>query len=272
MTILPLFVVNAFARAPFTGNPAAVVPLDAWIPDKELQAIAEQNNLAETAFVLVHPDESGARPLRWFTPAREVRLCGHATLAAAFCLSEMLEFPDTALRFNTLSGELRCTKLSNGEWQLDFPADGAFVAPDVHDLAEQVVGKRLRENQVFVGKDDAMVVLDAAAGVLDYEPNHLAIRRVPRRGIILTAAADPDAGYDVVSRCFYPEFGVDEDPVTGSAHALIAPYWSGVLGRDTLVCLQASRRGGFVTATYTGGERVLLAGGARAYASGELSY
>lgn len=266
---LPVFIADAFAAGSFTGNPAAVVPLDYWIEDSKMQAIAEQHNLAETAFVLVHPDDSGCRPLRWFTPAREVRLCGHATLASAYILGDVLKFSGDEFRFSTLSGELICKRVFGG-WQLDFPADEALPAPDLHELAEQVVGSTLHHDQVFVGRDDAMVVLAKAEDVLSYEPNHFAIRRVPRRGIILTAPGYDN--YDVVSRCFYPEFGVDEDPVTGFAHTLLGPYWSKRLGKSNLLCRQASRRGGDVEVHYDKGERVLLSGRARLYLKGEIKF
>ena len=264
---LPIYIADAFSAGPFTGNPAAVVPLGEWLPDETLQAIAEQNNLAETAFVITRPDENQARALRWFTPAREVNLCGHATLATAFVLHQVLKFKESTQRFNTLSGELVCT-YNLGYWELDFPADKALPAADIHTLAEEVVGRSLSAGEVFVGTDDAMIVLPTAQEVLDYQPNDAAIRRVPRRGVILTAPGFGEV--DVVSRCFYPEFGVDEDHVTGSAHTLIGPYWSEILGKEELLCEQASRRGGRLTITYKKGERIHLRGRARLYLRGEI--
>lgn len=264
---LPIFIADAFSDGPFTGNPAAVVPLEAWLPDATLQAIAEQNNLAETAFVVTLPDENKTRALRWFTPAREVNLCGHATLATAFVLHQVLRFKESTQRFNTLSGELICT-YEIGSWTMDFPADIAMPASDIHDVAEQVVGRSLSAGEVYVGTDDAMIVLATAEEVLNYLPNDAAIRRVPKRGVILTAPGLGDA--DVISRCFYPEFGVDEDPVTGSAHTLIGPYWSKILGKEELVCEQASRRGGKLTTIYNGSERIHLRGRARLYLRGEI--
>ncbi|MFK8058261.1 MAG: PhzF family phenazine biosynthesis protein [Saprospiraceae bacterium] len=264
---LPIYIADAFTSGPFTGNPAAVVPLGAWLPDETLQAIAEQNNLAETAFVITHPDENKARALRWFTPAREVNLCGHATLATAFVLHQVLKFKESTQRFNTLSGELVCS-YSDGYWQMDFPADKALPANDIHTLAEQVVGRELSSDQVFVGTDDAMIVLASAQDVLDYQPNDAAIRNVPKRGVILTAPREGET--DVVSRCFYPEFGVDEDPATGSAHTLIGPYWSARLEKEELICVQASRRGGTLSTIYKKGERIQLRGRARLYLRGEI--
>ncbi len=265
-----LFVANAFTQGPFSGNPAAVVVLDQELDARLMQSIAEQNNLSETAFVVDRPTADGARGLRWFTPAREVRLCGHATLAAGFVLGEVLGFGES-LAFDTLSGRLECRRSADG-WTLDLPADGAFAAPDVHGIAEAAVGYDLRENQVFVGTDDAMVVLDSAAEVRDYMPLDAAIARIPKRGLILTAAGDPGDEFDVVSRCFYPEFGILEDPVTGSAHTLLAPYWTRVLGKARIRCQQASRRGGVLDVHYAGGSRVALTGRADLYLRGEISF
>jgi len=264
---LPIYIADAFSNGPFTGNPAAVVPLDAWLPDTILQAIAEQNNLAETAFVVTHPEENQTRGLRWFTPAKEVNLCGHATLATAFVLHQVLKFKESTQRFNTLSGELIC-EFNNGTWEMDFPADKALPASDIHSLAEEVVGRSLNAGEVYVGTDDAMFVLPTAEEVINYQPNQAAIRRIPKRGVIITA---PGIGeVDVVSRCFYPEINVNEDPVTGSAHTLIGTYWSERLGKEQLLCEQASSRGGKIRISYKKGERIHLRGRARLYLRGEI--
>ena len=263
-----IFVANAFTSGPFTGNPAAVILLERDLDATTMQAIAEQNNLSETAFVRNERDAEGLLPLRWFTPAREVRLCGHATLAAGYVLGEVLGFGES-LAFSTLSGRLDCVKEGNG-WTLDFPADGAFVAPDVHDIAQQALGRDLGEYQVYVGTDDAMVVLDSARQVRDYQPIDSAIARIPKRGLIITAAGEADEEFDVVSRCFYPEYGITEDPVTGSAHTLLAPYWAKALGKSRLRCQQASRRSGVLDVRYDGGSRVRLTGEAMLYLRGEI--
>lgn len=264
---LPIYIADAFSDGPFTGNPAAVIPLESWLPDATLQAIAEQNNLAETAFVVTAPDENKCRALRWFTPAREVNLCGHATLATAFVLHQVLRFKESTQRFNTNSGELICS-FDNGLWEMDFPADKAMPAADIHELAELVVGRALSAGEVYVGTDDAMIVLPSAEEVINYKPNDAAIRRVPKRGVILTALGLGET--DVVSRCFYPEFGVDEDPATGSAHTLIGTYWAARLKKEDLHCEQASRRGAKLSITYKGGERIHLRGRARLYLRGEI--
>ncbi len=266
---LQMHVANAFSRGPFSGNPAAIIVLDGELDASVMQAIAEQNNLSETAFVQRRADAEGLLSLRWFTPAQEVRLCGHATLAAGFVLGEVLGFGES-LAFSTLSGRLNCTRGAQG-WTLDFPADGAFIAPDVHDIAVAALGYDLREDQVFVGRDDAMVVLDSAEEVRNYRSIDTAIARIPRRGLIITAAGDVGEEFDVVSRCFYPEFGIAEDPVTGSAHTLLAPYWAKRLGKARLRCLQASRRSGVVDVVYDGGERVELSGAVNLYLEGSIT-
>ena len=275
-----IFVANAFGEGPFTGNPAAVVPLDEWPADELLQAMAEQHNLAETAYVDRRADAEGRRRLRWFTPAREVRLCGHATLATAAVLDRLEATEATgnqaAVRkswtFDSLSGELQCLKAGEGTYTLDFPADAAYAAPDMLEVLSEVVGRQLEASQVFVGQDDAMIVLSEAAQVLAYEPQHAAIRRVPRRGVILTAPASSEDAVDVVSRCFYPEFGVDEDPVTGSAHTLLGPYWCKRLGRQQIVCRQASRRGGRIEVAYRSDLRVELTGRVDHYLNGKIGF
>ena len=201
---LPQFVINAFTieDRPFTGNPAAVVPLDAWLPDATLQAIAEQNNLAETAFVVVHPDETGARALRWFTPAKEVRLCGHATLATAAALGSVLQFPGEVFAFSTRSGILTCRR--EGEAiAMDFPADAAPQASErLRVLAEAAVGRSLAPEAVREGHDDLFVALDDHGEVTDFTMKHEPIRAIDKRGVILSAASRAGSGFDVVSRCF----------------------------------------------------------------------
>ena len=266
---LPVYVADAFSSEPFTGNPAAVVPLDHWIEDDIMQAIAEQHNLAETAFVVVHPDENGMRPLRWFTPAKEVRLCGHATLATAFVLRDVLRFKDEVLRFSTLSGELICAP-SDGKWSIQFPADIARPAPQYADLASKIVDATSIDS-IHEGIDDLLVILKSSEQVREYVANDSAIRRLDKRGVILSAA-DDSGEYDIVSRCFYPEYGVDEDSVTGSAHTLLGPYWSKRLRKEVVECFQASRRGGRVTVEYSGAEHVRLLGHARLYLHGELKF
>ena len=274
VTRLPVFVADAFHAGPFSGNPAAVVPLDYWLPDATLQAIAEQHNLAETAFVLVHPDESGLRPLRWFTPAREVRFCGHATLATASVLGDVLGFGGEEFGFNALVGELRCTRGQDGAWYLDAPADLPRPAPELRGhLARAVRRDDLSTEACFRGSDDALVVLDDVRDVEALEIDDAAVRSLDARGVIVTAAV-AGSDLDVVSRCFYPEFGVDEDAATGSAHACLGPLWASRLGRTELRCRQASRRGGhlLVDATDAPAGRVRVGGHVRLYLQGQIAF
>ena len=266
---LPYFVADAFAAGPFTGNPAAVVPLDAWVPDALMQAIAEQHNLAETAFVVVHPDEQGARALRWFTPAREVRLCGHATLATAFALCDVLKFPGAEFAFATLSGKLTCAREAPGRYRMTFPADEPRPAGNLAAALRRIAGdEHLAADRMAQGTDDALIAFGSAREVLDFEVPDSLVRALPKRGLIVTAPGEH--GYDVYSRCFYPEFGVDEDAATGSAHTLLGVYWSRRLGKSRLRCRQASRRGGDIDVHYAGAGEISLTGRVRLYAHGEL--
>ncbi len=262
-------VVNAFGRGPFSGNPAAVIVLDAWLEGTQMQAIAEQHNLSETAYVLRQPNDAGLLPLRWFTPGSEVRMCGHATLATAAVLREQFGMGDQ-FSFDTLSGKLECN-YANGVYTLDFPADEALPGPDLVEIVGQALGREVDEDQVFVGILDAMLVLESAEEVERYEPILTHLNRVPKVGLIITAPGEPGSGVDVVSRCFYPGLSILEDPATGAAHTLLGPYWSKRLGKSTLTCEQASRRRGYLQVDYNGGQRVQISGQAVHYLKGEIN-
>lgn len=259
----PIVVVDAFADRPFTGNPAAVCILDAPRDEGWMQAVAMEMNLSETAFL--HP-EGDAWRLRWFTPAVEVDLCGHATLATAHALWEAGRLaPDAEARFFTRSGPLACRR--DGGWiAMDFPALPPAAAEPPAGLAEA-----LGVTPTWVGRSrfDYLVEVASEAEVRAAAPDIALLRRVETRGVILTARAAMD-GADVVSRFFAPAAGVDEDPVTGSAHCVLTPYWAAKLGRDSLTAYQASRRGGFVRLRSLG-DRVTLAGRAVTVLRGELS-
>lgn len=259
----PLVQVDAFADRPFTGNPAAVCVLSAERDEGWMQSVAMEMNLSETAFLL--PEDDGWR-LRWFTPAVEVALCGHATLASAHVLWETGAVPaDTEARFHTLSGVLACRR--DGDWVwMDFPAKPAQAAAPVAGLAEA-----LGVTPVYVGRSQYDVLVEVATEqeVLAITPDLAALRRVQARGVIVTARASTP-GFDFVSRFFAPAVGVDEDPVTGSAHCVLAPYWAETLGRDELVGYQASRRGGTVRVR-AAGDRVHLGGRAITVMRGELA-
>ena len=251
-TVLTL--VDAFAERPFTGNPAAVCVLDAPAPADWMQALAMEMNLAETAFVVPNGD---AFDLRWFTPETEVELCGHATLATAHALFESGAVPTgESARFDTASGRLTVRRLDDGRLEMDFPA-----TPPVQADSLEKVAVVLGFEPVWTGRSrfDLFVVAPDEATVRGLVPDHSAIAKLGSRGVIVTAHADPESSFDVVSRFFAPGSGVPEDPVTGSAHCAVAPYWSGRLGRKTLRCFQASRRGGEV-GTRVEGDRVFLTG------------
>jgi len=264
---LPITQVDAFTDTAFAGNPAAVcvLPRDLETPEVWMQAVAREMNLSETAFLRRQGDAWG---LRWFTPAVEVDLCGHATLGSAHVLWEE-EHIDAATpaRFDTKSGRLTCTRSESGRIEMDFPAKLAQPSPPPPDLLPALGASGSR----FVGKNafDYFVELDNEDAVRALAPDHGRLRTLPVRGVIVTALARPGADYDYVSRFFAPGSGVDEDPVTGSAHCALAPYWSERLGRADLVGYQASLRGGRVH-TQTSGERVILGGTAVTVLRGEL--
>ena len=255
---LPFSQIDAFASAPFKGNPAAVIPLAAWLDDGTLQAIAAENNLSETAFLVA--DESGANDsegadfeLRWFTPATEVALCGHATLASGhFILSSD---PDREMvRFRTRkAGILEVARAGEG-YELALPA----WAPSPKPLPEIVAALGLAGavETLWQPARYAVVVLENADQVRTLAPD---FRTLAAKGNILTIVTAPGDDSDIISRAFAPGAGIDEDPVTGSAHAVIVPYWAKRLGRDRFTAFQASKRGGRLTCRLDG-ERVILGG------------
>jgi PhzF family phenazine biosynthesis protein len=260
----PLFTVDAFADGPFTGNPAAVCLLAEPREDAWMQDVAREMNLSETAFLRRRPD---GFTLRWFTPVVEVDLCGHATLASAHVLWESGELPagETA-RFHSRSGPLAAVR-RDGRIEMDFPSKPESPAPVPEGLLEA-----LGAAAVHVGRNvfDYLVEVESEDVVRRLRPDSSRIARLPVRGVIVTArAAAPGAGYDFVSRFFAPAAGVAEDPVTGSAHCALAPYWAAKLGRDRLVGRQLSARGGTVHVRVAG-DRVMLGGNAVTVMRGEL--
>jgi PhzF family phenazine biosynthesis protein len=256
-----VFVVDAFTDVAFSGNPAGVVVLDAPADARWMQQVAAEMKHAETAFVVL--GDTDEFPLRWFTPAVEVDLCGHATLATAAVLAQLgLPAP---FRFATRSGVLRASG-GGTDITLDFPAKPVRprTAPDglAAALGADPVG-------VYGNGMDLLVELETAETVRGLRPDIAALAEVECRGVIVTAAADGDADHDFVSRFFAPRVGVDEDPVTGSAHCALAPFWSARFGRDDLVGLQVSARTGRVHVRVAG-ERVELTGSAVVVLAGEL--
>jgi PhzF family phenazine biosynthesis protein len=254
-------IIDAFTDRPFAGNPAAVCLLDGpgWPSETWMQQVAAEMNLAETAFA--HPEPDGGWALRWFTPTVEVDLCGHATLATTHALHEDGVLRGTA-RFATRSGELRADVDAGGRITLDFPIATLTAVPTPDGLGLPVVAAHETGSL-----GDLLVEVSDEAAVRSAEPELEALRRLPYRGLIVTAAGDGD--HDFVSRFFAPGTGVAEDPVTGSAHTALAPFWSARLGRSELVGLQASQRSGYVHTTLAG-DRVLLTGGAVTVLDGTL--
>lgn len=242
--------VDAFATRAFEGNPAAVCPLDSWLDDALLQAIAGENNLSETAFFV--PSEKGYR-LRWFTPVKEVDLCGHATLATAHILFEKLGYAQPVIRFETRSGDL-FVKKKGALLEMDFPACPPTPCT-LPDLLADGLGRRPLE---VWAADDYLAVFDSEATVRAITPNQALLGQLGLRCVVITA---PGTEVDFVSRVFGPKFGIPEDPVTGSAHCALAPYWGKRLGKDVLSARQVSRRGGNVGCELKS-DRVLLSGAA----------
>ncbi len=259
----PIYQIDAFTDRLFSGNPAAVVPLDAWLPDELMQAIALENNLSETAFFVPRDEDF---ELRWFTPTVEVDLCGHATLATAHVLFQHLNYAKPRIVFHTRSGALTVERSGQG-YRMDFPADDIRQI-EVPQGLEQALGMPVLE--VWQGRNDLMAVLHSQESVQRLKPDMAALKQLGGRGIIATA---PGEEADFVSRCFFPAAGVDEDPVTGSAHTTMTPYWAGrlvptgVSGR--LEARQLSARSGALVCVLEG-NRVLLEGEAVTYLKGEF--
>ena len=251
MTPLPFFQVDAFAQGPFTGNPAAVMPLDHWLDDATMQAIAAENNLSETAFTV--PSERGDADydLRWFTPSMEVPLCGHATMAAAHILLRGAD-----VRFSTQSGILAVARDADDEALLKLDLPAAKLTEVSEPELCRALGLSPRPLWLADGCNDSIVVpVESEDEVRAAAPDFAALREI-RRMAIVTALGDTQ---DVVSRVFVPYAGIDEDPVTGSAHAALVPYWAERLGRHRFTAFQASRRGGLLDCELRG-DRVILGG------------
>ncbi|MDZ4798521.1 MAG: PhzF family phenazine biosynthesis protein [Bryobacteraceae bacterium] len=257
---IPFYWVDAFAGRVFAGNPAAICPLDAWLPDATMQSIAFENNLAETAFFV--PLEDGRFHLRWFTPALEIELCGHATVAAAWVVMNRLQPGLQEVMFDSRSGNLPVRR--DGEmYELDFPSRPARRVPLPAGLV-QALGAEPEE--CWTGERDFMLVYDSEARVRSISPDFAKLTAVDAFAVIVTA---PGNNHDFVSRFFAPRAGINEDPVTGSAHCTLTPYWSGRLGKDSLRARQISARGGELVCTQRG-DRVGIAGEATLYATGSF--
>ncbi|RSM95905.1 oxidoreductase [Streptomyces sp. WAC 01325] len=263
-------IVDAFSDRPFAGNPAGVLLLDAFPEDDWLRNVAMEVNHAETAFAHRLPEGGEADwALRWFTPVTEVTMCGHATLATAHVLHSTGAH-EGPVRFDTLSGVLVATPGEDGSITLDFPTAPLTRVEAPEGVAEALGAEPLTAFDTGPNIGDLLLELADERTVLGLTPDLKALGAHSSRGIIATARAeDPERGYDFVSRCFFPNVGIDEDPVTGSAHTALAPYWSERLGRTGLTGLQASRRSGRVRTEVRGG-RTLLSGRAVTVIEGEL--
>ncbi|WP_017652198.1 PhzF family phenazine biosynthesis protein [Fortiea contorta] len=256
--------VDAFSNKCFAGNPAAVCVLSAPQDDEWMQNVAQEMNLSETAF-LVRRDDGFS--LRWFTPTVEVPLCGHATLASAHVLwSEGHLLPDEVARFHTQSGVLIAKK--QGQWiELNFPVNRSQVTVAPPEL-EQALGVPYKS--VWQNSLGYLVELESEDLLRRLQPDFQLLKTLPVADVIVTSMADFDSQYDFVSRFFAPRLGINEDPVTGSAHCCLAPFWRDILHKDEFLAYQASTRGGVVKINYTGGDRVFLSGQAVTVLKGEL--
>jgi len=257
---LPIYQVDAFTDKLFGGNPAAICPLQSWLPDAAMQAIAAENNLSETAFFV---GEGGEYALRWFTPAVEVDLCGHATLAAAHVVFEFLEPQCESVRFRTLKAGTLVVSRRAGMLVMDFPARPAMPCEAPAGLLAALGGT---PREVLCARDH-LVVYDSAADIAALKPDLAALAKVDCWAAIVTAPGEADV--DFVSRFFAPAQGVPEDPVTGSAHTTLVPYWAKRLTKTTLTARQFSRRGGRLQCALNG-ERVDIGGRAVTFLAGHI--
>lgn len=254
------FQADAFTEKLFAGNPAAVVPLGEWLPDGLMQNIATENNLSETAFFVKEPE---GFHIRWFTPASEVDLCGHATLAAAHILFNHLNFSGNTISFHSKSGLLNVKK-EGSLLILDFPVS-PIEKIKLPNLLESPVNAAPLE--CWQGRDDIMIVFEGEDSVKNYIPDLNSISQLNCRGLIVTA---PGSGVDFVSRFFAPAVGIAEDPVTGSAHTILVPYWAKKIGKTNLTARQISKRGGELSCRIEG-ERVYIGGKAVTFSTGEIT-
>lgn len=255
-----IYQIDAFTDRIFSGNPAAVCPLNEWLSDDLMQKIAMENNLAETAFYVKEDDHY---QIRWFTPKVEVDLCGHATLAAAYVLFNHEYYPEKVINFySKRSGKLSVTK-NNEHLALNFPVD-IFQQADITD--ELKSGFNLIPKEIYKGKSDYLFVYETENQIQTLIPNLASIATLEARGVIATAKGE---NIDFVSRFFAPQCGVDEDPVTGSAHTTLTPFWSQRLHKNKLTAIQLSERKGYLNCELLG-DRVEISGKAKLYLIGEI--
>lgn len=260
---LDLYQVDAFANKLFGGNPAAVVPLDSWLPDDIMQLLALENNLSETVFFVPAPAGGDYDfDIRWFTPSVEVNLCGHATLASGFILFNKLQYPGEQIRFNSKSGILTLKRFDD-KIKMDFPSWNPTKREDEPDLLSQAL--RINHFNGLFQYRDLLVELGTEDDVKNCDPDFTLLKKLGEK-IIITA---PGNNCDFVSRFFAPAAGIDEDPVTGSAHSQLIPFWSERLGKKTLHARQLSKRGGELWCEDLG-DRVTISGNCVFYMKGEF--
>ena len=256
---LSIYQIDAFSSCVFEGNPAAVCPLDEWLPDETMQSIAEENNLSETAFFV--PKDDGFH-IRWFTPASEVDLCGHATLGSAYVLFNILGYKNEAIQFDSKSGILVVTK--QDDWlTLDFPKQ----PPVDCETPKERVEAFNKEPIECMMSEDIIAVFENEIDIESANPNFEQLKKLDSRGVIITAKS---MRYDFVARFFAPKYGIPEDPVTGSAYTQLAPYWASKLGKQKFKAKQLSSRGGELYCEILG-DRVLISGKATKYMEGKIT-
>ncbi|MDX1811712.1 MAG: PhzF family phenazine biosynthesis protein [Gammaproteobacteria bacterium] len=255
---LPIYQIDAFASQPFTGNPAAICPLEQWLPDELMQNIASENNLSETAFFVKNENDFH---IRWFTPNKEVDLCGHATLASAYVIFNLLNYQQPEIKFSSRSGILTVSR--DGDYlAMDFPTQPPVACEVPHALRQAFKSTPIE----CLMSEDYIVVFEQENDILKAAPDMQALSQLNLRGVAITAKSDK---YDFICRFFAPRFGIDEDPVTGSAFTQLIPYWTNKLGKNTFIAKQVSARGGEVIGEYRG-NRVLLKGKAVKYLEGQI--
>ena len=255
---IPIYQIDAFTSEVFQGNPAAVCPLKEWLSDELMQSIALENNLSETAFFI--QDKKGFH-IRWFTPTTEVKLCGHATLASAYVIFNLLKYEENIIEFESKSGLLKVIKHGK-QLILDFPAQ-----PPKPCETSQIIINALNVTPIeCLESEDTIVVLDEEKDVQELDPNFEELKALSTRGIIITALSEE---YDFVARCFFPGLGINEDPVTGSAYTQLTPYWASKLNKDMFVVKQLSARGGELICELHKG-RVLISGQAQKFMEGKI--
>lgn len=261
MTSLKTYHVNAFAAGPFSGNPAAVVPLDFWLSESLMQKLAAQNNLSETAFFVKTTD---GFHIRWFTPKTEVDLCGHATLASAYVIFEILGFQSDSIVFESKSGPLFVSKKGD-EIFLNFPAVKSERIESFEGI-EEAIGQSVSE--IYKASDDYLLIFEDEKTVVNLDPDFGLLAKINARGIIASSKSE---GYDFVCRFFAPKVGINEDPVTGSAFTKLIPFWATILKKDRMLACQISERRGEVSCQLLD-DRVLMGGQANLYLQGDIMF